>query len=118
MGRVAPAPGQPAEPAVELVEALAALGPLVEADAVSAGLAIEVAWRRPGFFHVAPRAAGPVGESHSPRTWTPASLLACARDGYWFCRGCEHVVETEGELYQRCGRCGSRRVEYHGPCLT
>lgn len=46
-----------------------------------------------------------------------ASLGACAREGYWHCAGCERVTEPKGEIFRRCGRCGSKRIHYYGPVL-
>jgi hypothetical protein len=54
-----------------------------------------------------------------PRQHAPHSLVQCAQDGYWFCSGCERVLDRRPALgvtgAYRCPRCGSGRVHYEQP---
>jgi hypothetical protein len=56
--------------------------------------------------------------SYAP-SHAPHSLAQCAQNGYWYCSGCERVLDRRPGLgatgAYRCHRCGSGKVHYQEP---
>jgi DNA-directed RNA polymerase subunit RPC12/RpoP len=48
------------------------------------------------------------------------SFLRCAREGFYFCKDCQRVVQRVDHDYLpgRCAECGSVRVHWNPPVLA